>query len=135
MISGPAALILISGGISKDGVILSVRSRAPAVDILAGGRRRFFRLSKILVNFSGLLNHVLTQREVTRNSRSEMSERSADRENESNRCRNNRAVGDRRADFFSFFFSLSSPFFAPLQRAAERMGGRIAFIFEADGRY
>ena len=63
-----------------------------------------------------------------------MSERSADRENESNRCRNNRAVGDRRADFFSFFFSIS-PFFAPLQRAAERMGGRIAFIFEADGRY
>ena len=34
-----------------------------------------------------------------------MSERSADRENQSNRCRNNRAVGDRRADFFSFFFS------------------------------
>ena len=127
--------MLISGGISKDGVILSVRSRAPAVDILGGGERRFFRLSNILVNFSGLLNHVLTQREVTRNSRSEMSERSADRENESNRCPNNRAVGDRRADFFSFFFFLSSPFFAPLQRAAERMGGRIAFIFEADGRY
>ena len=105
MILGPAVLILISGGISKDGVILSVRSGAPAVDILGGGERRFFRLSKILVNFSGLLNHVLTQREVTRNSRSEMSERSADRENESNRCRNNRAVGDRRADFFSFFFS------------------------------
>ena len=126
---------MIWGGISKDGVILSVRSRAPAVDILAGGERRFFRLSKILVNFSGLLNHVLTPREVTRNSRSEMSERSADRENESNRCRNNRAVGDRRADFFSFFFSLSSPLFAPLQRAAERMDGRIAFILEADGRY
>mgnify|MGYP003980982441 CR=1 FL=1 len=33
---------------------------------------------------------------------------------------------------FSFFHS---PLFAPLQRAAERMGGRIAFIFEADGRY
>ena len=64
-----------------------------------------------------------------------MSERSADRENESNRCRNNRAVGDRRADFFSFFFFLHSPLFAPLQRAAERMDGRIAFIFEADGRY
>ena len=82
-----------------------MRSRAPAVDILAGGRRRFFRLSKILVNFSGLLNHVLTQREVTRNSRSEMSERSADRENQSNRCRNKKTVGDTRADFFSFFFS------------------------------
>ena len=64
-----------------------------------------------------------------------MSERSADRENESNRCRNNRAVGDTRADFFSFFFSSLLRFFAPLQRAAERMGGRIAFIFEADGRY
>ena len=112
-----------------------MRSRAPAGDILAGGGRRFFRLSKILVNFSGLLNHVLTQREVTRNSRSEMSERSADRENESNRCRNNKAVGDRAADFFAFLKTSSSPFFAPLQRAAERMGGRIAFIFEADGRY
>ena len=126
---------MIWGGISKDGVILSVRCRAPAVDILAGGGRRFFRLSKILVNFSGLLNHVLTQRDVTGNSRSEMSERSADRENQSNRCSNNRAVGDRRADFFSFFFFSLSPIFAPLQRAAERMGGRIAFIFEADGRY
>ena len=34
-----------------------------------------------------------------------------------------------------FFFPSISPFFAPLQRAAERMGGRIAFILEADGRY
>ena len=135
MISRRAVLILISDGISKDGVILSVRSRAPAVDLLGGGERRFFRLSKFLVNFSGLLDHVLTQREVTRKSRSEMSERSADRENQSNRCLNNRAGGDRRADFSSFFFFLSSPLFAPLQRAAERMGGRIAFIFEADGRY
>ena len=125
----------IWGGISKGGAIRSTGCRVTAVAILAGGRRRYFRLSKILVNFSGLLNHVLTQREVTRNSRSEMSERSADRENESNRCRNNRAVRDRRADFSSFFFSSLSPFFAPLQRAAERMGGRIAFIFEADGRY
>ena len=64
-----------------------------------------------------------------------MSERSADRENQFNRCRKNRAVGDRRADFFSFIFFLSSPFFAPLQRATERIDGRIAFIFEADGRY
>ena len=64
-----------------------------------------------------------------------MSERSADRENQTNRWRNNRAVGDRRADFFSFFFFLSSPLFAPLQRAAEQMSGRIAFILEADGRY
>ena len=64
-----------------------------------------------------------------------MSERSADRENESNRRRNNRAVGDRRAKFSLFFFFSISPFFAPLQRAAERMDGRIAFIFEADGRY
>ena len=111
-----------------------MRCRAPAVNILAGGERRFFRLSKIIVNFSGLLNHVLTQREVTWNSRSEMSERSADRENESNRCRNNRAVGDRRAVFFSFFFFSISPLFAPLQRAAERMNGLIAFIFEANGR-
>ena len=37
--------------------------------------------------------------------------------------------------FSLFFSSQSSPFFAPLQRAAERMGGRIAFIFEAEGRY
>ena len=36
---------------------------------------------------------------------------------------------------FSLFFFLHSPLFAPLQRAAERMGGRIAFILEADGRY
>ena len=126
---------MIWGGILKDGVISTTGCRVAAVAILAGGRRRFFRLSKILVNFSGLLNHVLTQREVTRNSRSEMSERSVDWENESNRCSNNRAVGDRRADFLSFFFSSSSPFFAPLQRAAERMGGRTAFILEADGRY
>ena len=112
-----------------------MRSRAPAVDILGGGERRFFRLSKILVNFSGLLNHVAKQREVTRISRSEMSERSADRENQSNRCRNKKTVGDTRADFFAFFFFSISPFFAPLQRAAERMDGRIAFIFEADGRY
>ena len=87
-----------------------MRSRAPAVDILAGGERRFFRTSKILVNFSELLNHVLTQREVIRNSRSSMPERSADRENQSNRCRNNRAVGDRRADFSSFFFPPFSAF-------------------------
>ena len=37
--------------------------------------------------------------------------------------------------FSLFFFPSLSPFFAPLQRAAERMGGRIAFILEADGRY
>ena len=37
--------------------------------------------------------------------------------------------------FSLFFFPRSSPLFAPLQRAAERMDGRIAFIFEADGRY
>ena len=36
---------------------------------------------------------------------------------------------------FSLFFSSLLPFFAPLQRAAERMGGRIAFILEADGRH
>ena len=88
-----------------------------------GGREEtFFRLSKILVNFSGLLNHVLTQRDVTRNNRSEMSERSADRENESNRCRNNRAVGDTRAEFFSFFFSLLSSIFAPLQPSCRANG-------------